>query len=247
MVVQNIQCIVQQSSVQLTWVNIQVANGITIQFATNIFLNENLRTFIFPFCTSASLSIGTGTWYFRIGSIAPDGKIGYSPVCGPVTLTEKSMIHEPPEDVLRILHTKQIANGIRLQTGHTSPLYAVLDVSKDRDFSVYQTKSYIVFDTGKGYFDTPQLDPEHTYMLRISCWSGDRSKLPTCTIEQLHAGQIVVDVRPGLPVKALDNTDRAINRADQPVLREAHERPFMRFASHADYLRYQASKAKSSR
>jgi hypothetical protein len=51
--------------------------------------------------------------------------------------------------------------------------------------------------------------------------------------------------RTARPVRGAANTELSVSRALAPVLREAGERPFVRFSSNKEYMRFLAAKARS--
>lgn len=257
MAVQNVVANTKNGVLELMWELLAEPLVLSIQIATDIEFTTTVRTFVIPTASGATLDIGNGTWFFRVGAwmgTKTAGKIMWTTPYGPAVIaSRKSAVNLKP-CTLPLIHVQSIENGIRLHTGLPEKLYAILEYCKESSFPASKTTTIYAYDWGRGYFDIENLDFLHEYSVRFCSFAGApgaigtpvRHVLPTETVMQLEAPRAIHRKRPGRPAKPVDNTLKAVSAADDPILREAQQKPFMRFASHADYLRYTAAVARTS-
>lgn len=244
---QNITARVEHTMLYFHWEILGEPVAMCIQVAYDVEFTKNVRTFFIPTTSGLGLDMGAGAWYFRVGSLIGtkhNGKIVWSPIHGPAIITVSKLPVVAKTSTIPILHSRPIVQGIRIHIGVIEHLYAILEYSKDNKFPASQTSSLYSFDFGRGYFDITDLDPTHTYNARIATFTQNRGQLPTDSIVQLENFQAVYGKKPTRVAKPLDSTNRSESRAGETILREMREKPHARFASHADYVRYIATKAK---
>jgi hypothetical protein len=255
MAVQNVSARTDGGLLDMMWEVLAEPVALSIQMATDNEFTSIVRTFVIPTASGATLDIGNGTWFFRIGAWMGSktaGKITWTSPYGPATIaTRKAPVNLKP-CTLPLLHVQSIQNGIRLHTGLHEKAYLLVDYCKNSKFPASQSTSLYMFDWGRGYFDVDGLDFLHKYSIRFASFAGSadrapvRHLLPTETVAQLEAPRAIHNAAPGRPARPVDNGLKAVAAADDPILREAQQKPFMRFASHADYLRYTAAVARTS-
>ena len=88
------------------------------------------------------------------------------------------------------------------------------------------------------------LDFHNTYSVRMRTWSPDGTKMPEEDVRTLSKPVTVHGKKPARETRMIASGDLSTSRVEEVLLREARERPNMRFASHADYLKFVAAKAK---
>ena len=248
MAAQNVLVRVDSGALDFSWDVLGEPVAISVQIATDNEFTTNARTFVIPPMSGVRLDVGNGVWFFRIGSwlgTTTQGKITWTPVYGPAILPVRKTAVKAKVPTLPLIHAQGIAEGVRLHTGVHDKSYAIIEYSVNARFPGSKTSSVYMFDWGRGYFDCMGLDPLKTYSVRLSTFSKDRDKLPDESIVQLEAFSAAHGKRPIPASKPMDNTMKAIATGDDPILREALGKPFLRFASHAEYLRFTAAKARS--
>jgi hypothetical protein len=248
MAMQNVLARIEHSGLHFTWEIMGEPVALSIQIATNIDMTQGIRTFVIPPVSGLILDVGAGVWFFRVGAwhgTQKNGKIVWTGVYGPavVETTKLPVSNRPP--TLPIIHSKPIVHGVRIHLGTTEKLYAVLEYSKDSKFTASQTTTLYAYDWGRGNFDISDLDPEHTYNVRIATFIKERDQLPIDSVKQLESFQALYSKKPTRAAKPVDSTARSSARAADTILREMREKPNARFNSHADYLRYMAAKTRS--
>jgi len=201
-----------------------------------------------------------GAWYARVGGLMGDefrGVVDWSGIYGPTpVLSGKSVPAEPP-CALALLQTQAVKEGLRLHTDQRIPLYALLESSVDRKFSASLTKTGYALDVGNGYYDCVGLDTVNTYSVRTRTWGQGKDAatdarapkghtFPTDELWPLSVALTAHDVKALMPGKPTSSGDLSATRAGTMVVNEARESGRMRFATSGDYMRYLATKAKTS-
>jgi hypothetical protein len=223
--------------------------AMSIQVATDIEFTKNAMTYVVPPYGGAELDVGSGAWYFRVGSwfgSEAEGKIVWTPVCGPATVTSLKPPFAPQKAAVPVLHTQAIMNGLRLHTGLTKKVYAVMEYSRNPAFPASQTHSIYAVDHGRGYFDCIGLEPTAVYSVRVATFEADVGVMPTDRVGELCAFTSVHGKRAARPIRPSDNVARSTAVGDVVLLREARIKPNMRFSSHSDYLRFLGAQARTS-
>jgi len=236
------------SKLCLAWEILAISRCLLVSVATDTEFTKNLRTFLIPpTATSLQLDTGNGLWYVRIGSMTGDvqkGIIEWSQVYGPVMVVSVKGLPKEPECGLPVLHTQAIIDGLRFHTGYLLPMYCIMESSVDMSFPATKTKWTYMFDWGRGFQDCDGLEYQYTYSVRMRTWSPDGTTMPTEDVRTLSKGFTVHGKKPARYVRKIASGDLSTSRAEEVMLREARERPNMKFATHADYLKYTAAKAK---
>lgn len=249
-VVQNAVARIGAGTLDMTWEVLGSPIALSIQVAQDIEFRNAMRHYVLPVVSGVNLDVGGGAWFFRIGSWvgnATEGKIVWTSVFGPAIIPVRRLVQQPKPSSLPIIHTQPISDGVRIHTGVMAKVYAVVEYNKNRGFPASTSTYLYMYDWGRGYFDLTHLDPLHAYSVRIASFSGEKSALPKDIVQLLEVPAAAHGLKPLKYVPQIDknNTLRTTAKGDEPVLREALEKPFLRFASHADYLRFNAAKARS--
>ena len=235
------------SKLCLTWEILSLNRALLVAIANDTEFTKNLRTFLIPStATSIQLDSGNGDWYVRIGALAKDtqkGVIDWAQTYGPIFVASAKGVPKEPDFALPVLHTQAIKDGLRFHTGYMLPMYSIMEASTDITFPATKTKWTYMYDWGRGYQDCIGLEYQYTYSVRIKTWTPDGKTLPTEDVRTLSKPYTVHGKKPARIVRVAASGNLSTNRAEEVLLREARERPNMRFATHADYLKYTAAKA----
>ena len=249
-VAQNVVARIGGGTLDMTWEVLGSPLALSIQIAQDVEFRNSMRHYVLPVVSGVNLDVGGGSWFFRLGSWhgnTTEGKIAWTSTFGPAVLPVRRLVQQPKPSSLPILHTQPIVDGVRIHTGVMAKVYTVLEYNKNRGFPASSSTYMYMHDWGRGYFDLKGLDHLHAYSVRIMSFSGDKSALPTDTVQLLEIPAAVHGIKPIKFTPQLDknNALRITAKGDEPVLREALEKPFLRFASHADYVRFNAAKARA--
>jgi len=174
------------------------------------------------------------------------GKVDWMPMTRPIfiqTTKEAQLLQKPP---MAVIHTQPITDGVRFHTNLTTPSYTIIEYGQDSKFQAISTKTRYFTDPSRGYFDCEGLDPQHTYSIRVAI-PEKPSTLPKDTVHILSEWIVFHGKRALKPTKPHNTEDRSQIKRDAVLLREANEsnKP-MRFASHSDYTKYLAAKARNT-
>ena len=230
----------------LRWVTFAQANAISICIARNSEFTDTLRHFVVPVISSVALDTGPGLWYVRLGTwsgSATSGILDWSSMYGPIPVVSSKPVVSTVPTSLPILHKQAIQHGMRIYTGVTTPYYVLFERSTDPTFPSSATKHSYVLDNGRGHVDCAGMDFLNTYSLRISTMAPDRVHFPTDSVQQMSEGRALHGLRCARPLRHVDTGMTAVVKSGNAILHDSKERPNMRFASHRDYLRFQAAKA----
>lgn len=208
------------------------------------------RCFFIPVAGAAGcmLDMGGGPWFFRIGCITGGerGQIRWSNSYGPIVNSTAGTKSAPLLDKseFKIIHSQSILNGIRAHIQTTGPYIMICEASRDTSLPASGTEwTYHIDSARRQFVDIMNLQHPHTYFVR--CMMLEGSVFPTDRIVSLCEGLKLSGI-PQKPVRPVDNTARTASRGDIAVLRQTENIRNMRFSSHADYLRYQAARARVS-
>jgi hypothetical protein len=246
MSIQNATCFGQGEKLAIRWavVGFDKVKAISICIARNTEFTDTMRHFVVPVISSVSLDTGPGLWFIRLGTwtgTASYGTIEWTATYGPILISSEKPVVPTMPMTLPIIHKQAILHGMRFFTGITLPYYVLFETSSQLNFPASATKYSYALDPSKGQADCLGMRYETTYSVRISTWS-DMSRLPTDSVQQVCEGKIVHGVRCARPLRQVDMT--AV-KSDNTILRDAKEKPHVRFHSHGDYLRFMAAKAKA--
>lgn len=236
------------STLRLNW---ELAMGevraISIQVATDANFTRNYCHFVLPTkSSSVTLDLGAGGWYFRAGAWTGRdhvGSIEWSATYGPAEISTAKPTFVAPTPTVAILHHFAVPGGVRLQTSIGEKSVICVEVCKGGvGFEANNTTMTYMLNWGDGTVDVKGLDAVNSYGVRVSRFVSEYSEFPTAKLHCLARAAAVGPLRP-LRVGRYGDGDRmAAARSGATMLREAAERPTMRFPTQAAYLRYLASK-----
>lgn len=236
---------------RLSWTGPLNAKGYLVCAARDPEFIIDRRCFFVPCLGSAgvSLDMGGGAWYFRIATLVGDsahGLVRWSNVYGPYMNLAAGKKGPPPHGAqnVSILHTRPIQGGLRAHINYDRAAYIMfIEASRHSDaLAATQTEWSFHMDTVcRGSVDALKLEYPHNYWVR--CTLLDGASFPVDTIVPLGPGLRFRGV-PEKPVRHFDNSLQSQHRADIAVLRQTENESGVRFFSHADYVRYQAAKAR---
>lgn len=237
---------------RLSWTGPLNAKGYIISAARDPEFIIDRRCFFVPCIGSAGLSLdmGGGAWYFRIATLVGDsahGLVRWSNVYGPHTNSAAGTKMPPPYGTqnFSILHTRPLKCGLRAHIGYDRAAYIMLiETSRyNETLAATQTEwSFHMDAVSRGSVDALNLEYPHNYWGR--CTLLDGAYFPTDKIVPLGPGLRFKGV-PEKPVRHFDNGLQSLHRGDLAVLRQTENVSGVRFFSHADYVRYQAAKARA--
>lgn len=243
--------------------------GILVAVATDGDFTQNYRVFLLPpSATSCGLDLGGQgqlPWFFRLGTLLPNGTLEWSGIYGPIVLSSSKLVTQSPETIVHIIHTQPITDGLRLHTNLSTPYYTIIEYTKNKLFKasettykwVYTTNSHVdvmglehPYNTGYMPLSTgplrsdplhqqKQIDMPYSYTIRIS----SVKEIPTDTIVPLGIWQTIRGKLPLAPKQRL-TVDTATSAVDKVILKDMAERP-LRFTSQEEYAKYLAAKARN--
>lgn len=235
----------------LSWVGPINAVGYLVLAGRDTECITDRRCFYVP-CAGADgigLDMGGGTWFFRIASIlAGDGRgaIKWSNIHGPCVNPAAAGKGAPPlhSEKWTLQHTRPIQGGLRAYVNYGGPGYImILETSRTSSLPNSDTEwSYQIDSVRRGSVEVAGLNHPHMYYNRGSLLEG--SVFPTDRIIPLGCG-VRFNGTPEKPVRPVDVGAQSVHRGDVAVLRQTENVPNIRFSSHADYLRYQAARART--
>jgi hypothetical protein len=250
MIPNNIQIGEDGVKFRLSWVGPINALGYLVCCARDSEFTVERRCFFIP-CIGAdgvSLDMGGGTWFFRIGTLAGNlnyrGRVVWSNIYGPCS---NAGARPPPphgSNIISLLHNRPIVSGIRVNVSYDRAAYIVIfECSRSADLRASDTQWTFHIDTvRRGSVDCLHMEHPHRYYVR--CFGMDGAEFPTDRIVPLGVGLQFQGV-PEKPIKHFDTAIQSLHRADQAILRRNENERNITFLSHADYVRYQAARARS--
>lgn len=252
MAVSNVEVTIFGSSLQFQWeLLMPEARALSIQLATDSNFTRNYNHFIIPTgASSVRLEVGAGEWYFRMGTWSGKDHVGdvtWTATYGPArVVTAKPTLASPPANV-SILHSFAIPEGIHFNSNIGSKSIICVEICKNSSgFEANNTTMKYYLDWGNGGFDIRGLDSANNYALRVTKFPfSSVQEFPKDTLIHMPAGAIVPLRRPIRTGRHGDGDRMAAARGGEAMLREAAERPTMKFPSQAAYLRFLASKTSS--
>lgn len=234
-----------------TWIAPSDAKAIFVAVAEDAEFTVNRRIFIMPVVGQAQLTVGIGNWYVRVGVAEGNehGIVEWSGIHGPISVasgTPTPPTHPTPS--LPILHSKPVDGGYRLHTGKSDPHVVVFEMGLVADvgsrFPMGLTKWKWVVEKGfMGWTDCWGLNYPNTYAIRASTFEGP--VFPTDRIVVLGAGRVFPRVVCARTPFHRDFGEKQNARGDAILLQQRKATPTMKFASHGEYLRFQAALVRS--
>jgi hypothetical protein len=222
------------------WILHKNPHAFVIAVGSSLDLCDTPRIFVVPgHIRSCDLDLGPGQWYGRIGSMVGDefkGVIAWSGVYGPHSIQSNKPIL-PPIQATGMPQAIPIDGGVRFRNGSTIPAYYIFQTWTNDPISGKWTYCK---DVGRGYADCGGIEYQTNYNICVRRLES----IPCDTIVQLADGILFEAQTSAKPTPILDSTDHAIRAATNALLRQTTFQQNVRFASHADYVRYQAALAK---
>lgn len=235
----------------LTWAMAEGVQGVVILVATNSAYTENRRLFLLPPVIGCQLDVGKGDWYIRVGvciGSVDHGRVYWSGIRGPVPVVTSKEVVPQGTATLKIHHTQGMANGVRFHTGRYDPCIVLVEQCADRTFPAGTTKWNYQRELGHGWIECMGLEYPNLYSFRLNlleCKEFPKDTIITAlegvTLHKKGPTKLSRTVGLGLA----HSSDHASSKAEAALIHEAKTRPSMYFASHTDYVRYQAGLAKS--
>jgi hypothetical protein len=221
--------------------------AISIQVATDANFTKNYAHFVLPtMASSVGLDLGAGTWFYRLGVWSGkdhEGSVDWTATYGPAAISCAKPTFAAPAPVVSVLHSYPTPGGIRLATNISEKTLVCLEICKgSAGFEANNTTMRYVLNWGNGTVDVAPLDPANSYSVRISRFPTTPAAFPSTALYTMPAGAIVRMARPLRVARHGDGHQMAAAHAGAAMLKEAAERPTMRFPSQAAYMRYLASK-----
>jgi hypothetical protein len=119
----------------------------------------------------------------------------------------------------------------------------ILEASRTSSLPNSDTEwSYQIDSVRRGSVEISGLNHPHMYYNRGSLLEG--TVFPTDRIIPLGSG-VRFNGTPEKPIRPVDVGAQSVHRGDAAVLRQTENVSNVRFSSHADYLRYQAARART--
>ncbi len=236
---------------------------------------EKRRVFVLPMWSECTLSLEPGNWWIRVGNCEGSmnsGKVQWSGIYGPCLIpgsqtpgsqtpgsqtpgSQISRSQTPIKCPIQVVHSQPTQTGVRLFTdiGRRGTLIEVCGESEGgAAFPIGATKWYYFFDKGLGWIDCPGLPFPNTYSIRISAFDVPpietiafpwKYTLPhNCMFEA--SGTKAFHRQISASIKRFQ--DMSTNTVDNQIVGERNANPTMKFASHADYLKYVAALTRTS-
>jgi hypothetical protein len=249
------------SALTMTWIPTGAPKAISVQIATDVNFTANLNHFVLPSATrSATLDVGAGAWFFRVGQWSGkehEGEITWTPTYGPAVVDcAKPPIQPSASKAVELVNNYPTIGAFRLHTNISERAIVYIEVCKGgTKFEANNTKSRYMLDWGRGSLDVGGLDPHHVYSVRFTTFpvppaattatataAEGRGEFPKSTLVHLPTMCEVLGKRPLRAGRHADGDMMGAARGGQALLRESQERATMRFPSQAAYLRYLATK-----
>jgi hypothetical protein len=235
-------------------------HGIVVAISQNPeFAEADRRIFVLPPITACTLDCGKGLWYVRIGGCEGSkelGKVVWSGLYGPIPIQSYKNPPAQKEHSIRVVHTQQLQDGFRVNTDNSIGNGFFVERCEARDggpkFPVGTTKWFYTFDRGLGMVDCKGMAYPTQYSIRISSFPMPVTKNPAYPWHDTFPTQEIMQVTKGIvynnktAAKVQPRHIRITNAVDSMVVDQRKANPNMRFASHADYVRYIGAKERLS-
>jgi hypothetical protein len=236
---------------KLEWETLAKPVAISIQIALDSEFTEGSRTFVvYKSVQACELDVGNGTWFFRIGAwigSETDGMIDWSGIYGPVQIASKNLPAKLAEFPTFITSVRPSYNSLFLHTGLYEPYYTIVHITQNNHFKSSGLKTYYKHDWGNGSIHIPNLDSNSVHSFQLQMFSVNKAILPKQSdVRILTEPLIVKNKKVGMPIKATSGTDHAVYAADKAILQDAVGRKKKTYSSYAEYLQFQAAKARTS-
>jgi hypothetical protein len=249
----DIEALIIGSTLQMKWKLLATdVRAISIQLATDMNFTKHYNHFVIPSKSSAvTFDVGAGLWYFRFGMWSGKdhiGDISWTPTYGPASVVCAKPTLSPPLSIVTIHHAFPIPSGIHFNSNIGAKTLICVEICKGGGgFEANNTTMKYYLDWGSGGFDVRGLDANSTYALRVSRFPSSRQdEFPKSEIYHMPAGAVVSTKRPLRVPTHGDGHRMAASHGGEAMLKEAAERPSMKFPTQAAYLRFLASKTSAA-
>jgi hypothetical protein len=240
---------VREGLLHLSWLTPVFDTRATLVWIARSSEGEDRQVFVLPVVGEATLPVGTGNWYVRIGAVqGPDhGIVEWSGIYGPIYV--KSPLVTPKSTyTLPVLHGKPVDRGYRIHTGKAEPHIVFFEVGLVTDvgsrFPTGLTKWKWTAEKGyMGWTDCWGLNYPETYAIRMSSFEGPG--FPTEGFALLGPGRVFPRVVCSRTPFHKDFAEKQNARGDAILLQQRKVDPNMKFSSHSEYLRFQAAMVRS--
>lgn len=245
MSIQALRGLATNGSLSLTWILLGDTAAITIQVARDSEFTDTVRTFVIPKVPACTLDVGAGLWYFRAAAMWR-GLVEWSGIHGPVFVNSTKPPPPLGKTFFQVLNTQPITNGVRFNTTSRIPSYTIIEYSKEPKFLSSSTKTRYFEDPSRGYFDCENMDPSHSYHIRLT--STENAKpLPTDSVDTMMEWLVFSGKRTLPFMKPHSSQDLVGRRSDTVILKEANESTTpVRFISQSDYIKYRIAKHRNT-
>lgn len=230
----------------LEWQTMVETEAVLVQIAYDVEFTDTTRTFILPKTNTCMLDTGPGHWFTRAAPWSK-GKIEWSGIVGPFVVASRKAVVPIKKSIIKSYNYIPLVAGIRIYTGRRSPAYiAFLEFSSEPTFIASLTKTFTVYDWGKGHVDFTGLNPNLSYHFRISSFTDEALDTVPTTIKELGTWSELEKMTPLPAMVTRVHGDLANKKADELFVKEMKEKPSRHFASYADYIRFKAMGSKMS-
>jgi hypothetical protein len=235
---------------RLVWEALGFPIATSVQVAFDTEFTVETRTFVLPKgATQCELDVGGGNWFYRVGAWIGDDKDGiveWSGIYGPITLQTNKALPHIEAFPLVLTDVRPAYNAIVFHTGIYEKYYMIVHVTQKDTFKASGMKTYYKFDWGAASIQISGLDPNATHSFQLQMFIGDKSSLPTTSVKMLTGQYEVRNKKTAMVVKPATNTDHATYAADKAILQDSIGRRKQNFGSYAQYLQFQAAKARTT-
>lgn len=222
--------------------------GVCIQVSETVDRKVGLRTFVLPPSTGCHLDVGSGSFWFRIGTMFKQsqdvgGTVLWSGTYGPIMIggsKEKVPIKPSP---VKFKKVQPILDGLRIETGLHRPYWVFVEF-ENHEKTV--EKTLYIYDNGKGYFDIGPFNPTHTYDVVLSTFSEEIESLAMTTVKELAEPRLLKGQQTARTGRFKLNSDIVTLQSGKLLLKEAAANPNKRYSSYADYLNVISLEAQNS-
>ena len=234
----------------ISWEVIANIRATSIQVALDSEFTNNVRTFVLPaFVKNCNLDVGNGNWFYRIGGWIgtwTEGIIDWSGIYGPIKIVSPKPVCAIVPFPTEITYVKPALNSIIFYTDRCDPYYMIVNISEKENFKASQVKTHYYSDLDMGHITISDLSPEKTYSFQFQMLAKQRDTLPTDSIQLLTEEYTVLNKRTGMYVKPKSATEHTTYAADKAMINDSMKRTRLQFFSYAQYLQFQAAKARTS-
>lgn len=235
---------------KLDWEALGTPIATSVQVALDTEFTIEARTFVLPKgIRQCELDVGGGNWFYRVGAWVGteiEGAIEWSGIYGPVAIQSQKAAPALEPFPTELTAVKPAYNAIIFHTGVYEKYYMVIHVTQKDTFNASGLKTYYKQDWGSASVQVSGLDSNMTHSFQLQMFVGEKGSLPTNSIKMLTITYPVKNKKTAMVVKPATNTDHATYAADKAILQDSIGRRKQNFGSYAQYLQFQAAKARTT-